>query len=516
MTDLILDSRDTGNVDKNTKNTTVCRSSGPDNSSAKLKSAEIKVDKQIGSNMQVGISSLGAWMLGVGANIGSFAFLIHANMIAQAGPLGACAAWVVAAVMMVPLALILAELSSMFPAAGGPYVYKYVALKRLIPGMGELLGFLTGWIFWIFLISSYSCMSNGLVNLLSAHIWGNAQASPIWFGLVVITALFGGATVLNLMQISHATKLNTVFTVMKILLAFGFVALVVFSPHSSLTNLWQPASLSGSGNFFANIAVILPLAIGGFSGIEMAGCTASETQDARKSVPRAIMMTVVTITLMYVGICGAICFAQPYVLSADKTVALVSGTKFLATLPSMSAYLLGPIAGLIATTGVVLSIVSCGFSGLLVAARTSYSMAETGLFPKVFCELHPQTKVPQYALVFQCIFMAGIGIVAYLLGKTGLVPDAYSFLGSTCGFLYALLALLYGVCLMGLRYTDPDMPRPFRLGKSGNSVAWLFAIGSAVPFAVVAFACTGVAHQLGGVVLLLLGVPVYGYYRWRK
>src|SRR5688572_29277466 len=85
----------------------------------------------IGAGMQIGIGAFGAWAIGVSANIGSMAFLFHGSMIAQSGPLAAVVAWILAAFMALPLALVLAELSSMFPSAGGPYVYKYVALKRM-------------------------------------------------------------------------------------------------------------------------------------------------------------------------------------------------------------------------------------------------------------------------------------------------------------------------------------------------------------------------------------------------
>ena len=104
---------------------------------------------------------------------------------------------------------------------------------------------------------------------------------------------------------------------------------------------------------------------------------------------------------------------------------------------------------------------------MLAGARTSLSMAETGLFPKQFAQLNPRTKVPQYALIFQAVFMAGIGIASFVLARTGIVPDAYSFLGAACGFLYGILAMLYGVCLLGLRYTDPDIARPFRAANLG-------------------------------------------------
>ena len=84
--------------------------------------ASLTEDKttSIGSDMKVGISSFASWMLGVGAIIGSYAWLVHGPMIARAGPLAATSAWLVAALMTFPSAFILAELSSMFPTAGGP------------------------------------------------------------------------------------------------------------------------------------------------------------------------------------------------------------------------------------------------------------------------------------------------------------------------------------------------------------------------------------------------------------
>jgi amino acid transporter len=484
--------------------------------SASPASAPLAIESEkIGSGMQVGISSFGAWMLGVGSNVGSFAFLIHASMIGQAGPLASVLAWCIAAVMALPLAIVLAELSSIFPSAGGPYVYKYFALKRLIPKMGELLGFLTGWIFWIYLITAYSCMSNGLVNLLSSTIWGKPQSGPIWFGPLIIALLFGSATLLNLMRVQSASRVNNLFTVLKLAVAATFILLVLASPHTKLSNVLQIANPAGSANLWLNIMCVLPLAMAGFSGTEMSGCVGSETANARKSLPRAILLTFITFGFVYIGMCAAVGLSSPFVLSPDKTVAIIHGTNVQATAPSLAGFLGGPTMGAIVTGGVLMSIVSCAFSGMLAAARTSFSMAQTGLFPKHFAKLHPVTKVPQYALIFQFFFMTGIGIGANVLARTGILPDSYAFLGATCGFLYGLLAMLYGVCLIGLRYTDPDIPRPFRIGRKGNLLAWIMAVGSAAVYAFVTFQCTTPAQQAAGIGFLLAGIPVYAYYRWR-
>src|SRR5262245_16457974 len=72
--------------------------------------------------LKVGITAFGGWMVGVGSIIGSMAWLMHGPMLARAGTLPCILAWTIAAIATVPLAMILMELSSMFPDAGGPYV----------------------------------------------------------------------------------------------------------------------------------------------------------------------------------------------------------------------------------------------------------------------------------------------------------------------------------------------------------------------------------------------------------
>lgn len=468
---------------------------------------------EIGADMGIGIGSFGSWMIGVGAIIGSYAWLIHGPMIARAGTTATIAAWLLAAVMTIPVGLILAELSSMFPTAGGPYVYKYYAFKRLMPKSGELVGFLTGWLFYVAVLTGLACMSNGLVNLLSSSFWGSASASPLWFGPVVITALFGTTTVLNMTRVGKAAKVNNIFTLMKFAMALGFGALVLFSPQASLANFTATAGTAGSTGFWQAVGSVFLLALSGYCGVEMAGCTSSETKDARKNVPRAILLTLATVALFYVGMGLAVGVASPYVLSPDKTTVVVPGTTVQATCPAVAGYLGGPLWGNLMTAAVVASIIGCGFSCLLACARVGYSMAETGLFPKQFGRLCAKTQVPTYSLWFQFWVLCSIGIAANLLSRTGVFADAYVFLGEVFGFLYAFLALLYGFCLMGLRYTDPDMPRPFRVGGTGNGLAWVLTLVAAVVYGVAAFGCTGLIHQLSGLLLLAVGVPIYYSYR---
>lgn len=475
------------------------------------------LNRNIGSGMQVGISSFASWMLGVGAIIGSMAWLFHGPMIARAGNLAATTAWLLAGIFTLPLALIVMELASMFPTAGGPYVYKYYALKRLAPRLGEMFGFLTGWLFWICLIVGLACMSNGLSNLLASSIWGTAGAAPMWFGPLVILALFGSTTALNLQKVQNAARLNNLFTLLKFAMALSFAAIVISAPTSSITNVFNPLSpTTGSSDLFKNIASVLILALAGYGGIEMAGCTSSETANAEKSVPKAMFMTLITVTLIYTGMCVAIAAASPYVLSADKTTMVVPNTLVQATCPAITGLLLSSLWGKVFTACVVASIVGCGFGCLLGSARLGYSMAKTGLFPVQFAELDPDTKVPKYALLFQfwCLIIVGIG--ANIAARSGVCPDAYAFLGETFGFMYAFIALLYGVSAVSLRYTDADLKRTFRVGRKGNGLLWVLATITVLIWGFAAFGCTHLIHQLTGTLILLAGIPIYGFYRWRK
>jgi amino acid transporter len=420
-------------------------------------------------------------------------------------------AWLLAGVLSLPLTLILMELASMFPSAGGPYVYKYHALKRLFPGTGELLGFLTGWLFWVSIIVGLACMSNGLANLLGSNLWGTASASPIWFGPLVIFALFASTTVLNFLPVARASKASIGFTIMKLGMVVSFAGLVFMSKHWSLNNVLNFASPAGSTNFVGNVSSVIMLAMAGFSFLEISGCVSSETVNAQKNVPRAVFLTLLTITLIYSSMCFCVSVCSPYVLSSDKSTLLVPGTLVQATCPALAGFIGGSIWGRAFTACVVASIVGCGFTALMGLARVSYSMAETKLFPRQFGQIDPNTKVPTYSLWFQFGLLCLIGVSANLVSRTGLFPDAYAFLGDTFGFMYAFVAILYGFCLISLRYTDPHLPRPFRIGQKGNVLAWTMALITMSIWGYAALACVHWVEQLTGVLLLLSGIPIYFY-----
>lgn len=467
------------------------------------------------TKLKVEITPFSAWMIGVGCIIGSMAWLIHPSMLARAGVAATVCAWLLAAVVTLPLALILMELSSMFPTAGGPYVYKYYALKRLIPAKGEFLGFLSGWLFWIANTVGLACIGNGVSNLTGVMFFGAVSESPIWWGPVLITLFFGLITAFNLLPVGKAAKLNDIFTIVKLLMAVGFVMLVIFTCPAALENLQKNSRLDSLTPqiFFQQISSISMLALAGYSFIEASGCTSYETENARHVVPRALMLTLITVTVIYLSMSLAISAGASLVPSSNGATMLVSGTSIEANCPGIAGYLGGQWAGRIFSWSVILSIFACGFAAVMGLARVSYSMALTKLFPPQFAQLDQKTGVPRFALGFQLICLLTIAILSNLLTRTGIISDAYTFLVETFGFMYAFVAMFYGICAVSLRYTDPDMPRAFRIGKNGNRLIIFLASIVVLVWGYSAFCCVSWKHQAAGILVLLAGIPVYKYYR---
>ncbi len=453
----------------------------------------------IGKELHVGISGFGSWMLGVGTIIGSMAWLFHAPMIARGGTLASVAAFFIGAIISIPLAIVLSELSRLVPAAGGPYVYKYLAFKKLFPKAGDLLGFSSGWLFWVALVAGYACMANGFSNLLATSIWGSSGAAPLWFGPICIAGMFIVSTLMNSARVSQVAYINNLFTLLKFGLAAGFVALVWQSNQFDITRVMQTVTPAGKGDFFTNLSSVLIFGIAAYSGLELTACASSETAQAQRNVPRAIALTLLSVAAIYIAMSVAVGGSANFICTADGATAIVASSQLPATCPGIASYLAGPAFGALFTAGVIASIVGCGIGGMLSCARIIFAIAKTGLFPRQLAEVN-KAKVPVNALWFQCIAMTLVASAANLLSRVGLVPDAYTFLAEVFAFLYSFLAIFYGVSLLVLR-------REQNTGNPRLQICCATAV--IVIYFALAFFCVGITHQVAGFALLLLGIPLH-------
>ncbi len=257
------------------------------------------------------------------------------------------------------------------------------------------------------------------------------------------------------------------------------------------------------------------LALTGFTFLEISGCTSAETYDASSAVPKAMILTLATGTVIFALICLCTAGLPELTFDASRKTMIVSGTQLEANCPGLVRYLTGRLGGGIFFAGVILSILGGTFGALLALARVGYSMSINGLFPKQFSVTSEQ-GVPIYALWFQVVCVTVIALLTLMFSRLGLFGNAYIFLGETFGFMYAVIGILYAVCFLSLRYTDKHLPRPFRVGRGkSNHIAWIVSIITVTIWGYAAFFCVQPIHQLSGLLITLSGVPVYLFYKTR-
>jgi len=227
---------------------------------------------------------LGVWGLAasiVNLTVGGGIFRLPAGV---AGTLGAAAplAYVVCAVAMGFIVLCFAEAGSRVSLTGGPYAYIETAF-------GPFIGFVCGVLLWAGVTAALAAVTAFLVDALAALIPGVASVAARRLALAVTLIVF--ATV-NVLGLRIANRVNVVATVAK-LLPLALFVLLGFGAIRQENLIWTrpPAA-----NDVARASILLIFA---FLGLETALAPSGEVRDAARTVPRAIFVAMVGITVLY-------------------------------------------------------------------------------------------------------------------------------------------------------------------------------------------------------------------------
>jgi APA family basic amino acid/polyamine antiporter len=440
-----------------------------------------------------------AYFLVIGSVFGTGIFFTSGLMAADcpSAPL-LLAAWIIGGIFTLMGALTFAELGTMFPKSGGPYVY-------LREGYGKLAAFLYGWgFFWIVGCGGIAALGAGLAESLAPFGVGWAASTPLlrlsWgFGHFSISGgqlTAAGAIIVvsavNRLGIRTGVRAQNALVVARIaglglFIVFGLAAALKsgFGPGSPASRLVRggPVSLAGFGVAF--LAVLWA-----YDGWYAASCTAEEIRDPRRVLPAALGLGVATLMLLYVLANVVYIMALP----AAEMKGVVGVGAAAAT------RLFGPAASSLFAGLIAVSALGCLSANILFCARVPFAMARDGLFWKRLRRLDPKTQSPKAALTAQ---MAG----AVLLGLTGSFQSLYEYVVFALTFFFAATAIAVPV----LRRTRPDLIRPYRVWGY-PVVPILFAALNAVIFVLSAAARPVQALASAGV--LALGVPAY--FLWLK
>lgn len=329
---------------------------------------------------------LGRWDLtaiGVNQVIGAGIFAQPAILAAHAG---AWSPWIIAAVGVASMlvALSFAEVGSRFDRTGGPYLYTRAAF-------GRFAAFEVGWMLWFTRASSWAAVINVLASSLG-YYWPAVTAG--WRRSLIISILIAIITTINVRGIRLSSVVVNSLTVGKLLPLVIFIAAGVFAADASRLvpdHSLSPADISATG-------LLLIFAFGGY---EVVPVVAGETQDPRRMVPFALIMTIV--------IAASIMTLTQIVALGTLPSLAQSSTP----LPDAARMFLGPAGAALITLGVVLSASGNNMGHALSGSRNLFALAEQGDLPPFVGRVHPTYRTPATAIVIT----AAVALTLALSGR---------------------------------------------------------------------------------------------------
>ena len=410
-------------------------------------------------SMRRDVGVIGLLFTSVGSIIGS-GWLFGALTSAQlAGP-AAFISWIVAAVMILLIALVFAELGTMFPVSGGGVRFPHLAF-------GSFASYATGWILWVAVATTAPIEVEGALQYATKYApfthehkaGGESVHTLTGLGYVVAVLAMAAFVVINYYGIRWFARLNNIAVWWKLaVITLVIIAFFVTKFHGSNFSSHGFATDGAHGIFTAIATGGIVFSYLGFrQGIELAG----ETDNPRRNVPLAVIGSVLITAVLYVALQLAFIGAvQPTDLTKSHGWANLDFANDFGPLAAIAS-IIG--LGWLATILYVDAIISPADTGLIyttVTGRVSDAMGRHGNAPRVLAKTTPR-GVPLMSL-----------FLAFVVGLIIFLP--FPSWQQLVGFVTSSTVLSFGagcVAIGALRRELPNHQRPFRI-----------PFGDAIPF----------------------------------
>lgn len=412
-----------------------------------------------------------------GVTIGSGIFRVPAEVATQAGSAGGMLlVWIAGGLLTLCFALLLAELGALYPRAGGLYVF-------IRESFGELAAFVYGWTFLLVNPAGQAAIAMVFAEYLGKFVPMDESGRR---AVAVSLLLLVGAA--NYRSVMLGAGIQNVFSFAKVvaLVSLAIFVMTLGDPAAGSFAAgvsWAPASLPG---FLLALVAALWAYEGASSFCNMAG----EVKQPQRNVPRALMLGVGGVMLVYLAVNVAYLYILP--LPAIQASPLVAADAAAVVLGAGASAL---IAGLVmvSTFG--------SLAGLMMTEpRLFFAMGRDRNFFLSTGRIHPRFETPYVAI----LFMMGIAC-AYASVRT------FEQLAAT--FVLGLMPF-YALAVLGvwrLRRRRPDAERPYRT----FGYPWVLLLYVAAVLVVLGNA---LLHAPGiavlNVALSLLGIPVF--FAWKQ
>lgn len=344
---------------------------------------------------------LGLWAtigVSIGTTIGAGIFTSISEVAGASGSaLYTILAFAIGGLIIIPQNLIYAELATAYPEDGGHYIYvKHAGWKKL--------AFLTGWAtFWANDPPGIAVVALATAQYAAFLIPMNELA--IKFVAVAVIIIF---MLMHVRSVEAGSKMNTILTFVKILPFVIIIGCGVFFLKGEL--ITAPAVTGAPVGIMALLAGI-SATTWSYDGMSACCYMTGEIKDPKKTMPRALLGSVIIIIILYVLLTTVITGVIPFEKLVSSTAPLADAAAGLPIIGNFAGNFIA-IAGIIVVLGATSSVI-------MFQPRLEYAMAQDGLFFKSFGKVHPKYNTPYFSIIVQCmlaILMVFISNISNLLG----------------------------------------------------------------------------------------------------
>lgn len=305
----------------------------------------------------------------INAIIGAGIFGLPSRVYALIGPYSLIA-FMVCAIVVALIIFCYAEVGSRFNETGGPYLYAREAF-------GSAAGFEVGWLMWLARLTAFAANCNLLIDYLG-FFW--FPATTHYWREVIIVAVVSALAAVNILGVRDAARVTNIFTIGKLIPIILFISVGVFFLNPQNYSLGDRPAY---GSFSSSVLIL----VYAFSGFEMAAIPAGEVSNPQRDLPRALIIAIGVVALLYISIQVVCIGALPTLAQSQKPLA------------DASSIFLGRAGAAIISAGVVVSIVGNLNVIILAGSRLPFAMAERRELPKIVSATHKKFHTPYTAIL---------------------------------------------------------------------------------------------------------------------
>jgi len=354
--------------------------------------------------------------IGLGTMVGAGIFVLSALAAERAGP-ASTISYLVAGAICLLVSLVISELATGMPKAGGSYTF-------IAEALGPLAGSIVGPGNWLGLT-----FAGGFYLLAAGEYLALVVPVPPWAASAVVGILF---TWMNYRGAKLTGSVQNVVVVVLLVILVAFIAVGVFNVE---VNLYRPFAPRGWGAVVGTVGLIIV----SFTGFEKVSTISEEMKQPGRNLPLAIVGSVVIATLLYGLILAVLTGILPLGGIAQREAPLVEAAGEMA----------GGVGSAVMLAAGILATLSSANAAIMASSRINYGMGRDGVLPDWFSHIHPTLNTPSNSI----LVTGGLGILLSLTGQAEALAEISSALFMVS---YALLCL----SVIVMRSSRPSWYRP--------------------------------------------------------